>query len=85
MEVLADIAAASPTGVAATERVVVAVRQGQLLGTAFHPEITADLRWHKLFIGMCEENGAKAGVAPGRTAAEAGCLPLTIPAPLPVF
>ncbi|RWW31004.1 hypothetical protein GW17_00004390 [Ensete ventricosum] len=27
------------------ERVIVAVRQGNLLGTAFHPELTSDLRW----------------------------------------
>jgi len=34
--------------------VVVAVRQGKLLATSFHPEITADTRWHKLFVDMCE-------------------------------
>lgn len=27
--------------------VVVAVRQGNILGTAFHPELTNDTRWHK--------------------------------------
>jgi len=27
------------------EKVAVAVRQGKLLATAFHPELTADLRW----------------------------------------
>eukprot|EP00850_Spirogloea_muscicola_P020046 SM000206S06255 [mRNA] locus=s206:51062:52597:- [translate_table: standard] len=37
-------------------RVAVAVRQGDLLATAFHPELTADLRWHKLFIGMVREH-----------------------------
>lgn len=26
-------------------QVIVAVRQGHLMGTAFHPEITADTRW----------------------------------------
>lgn len=35
--------------------VVVAVRQGKLLATSFHPEITADARWHKLFVDMCAE------------------------------
>ena len=28
------------------ERVIVAVKQGNLLGTAFHPELTADTRWY---------------------------------------
>ena len=37
----------SETGVA---RVAVAVRQKQLLGTAFHPELTSDTRWHSLFL-----------------------------------
>ena len=32
--------------------VVVAVRQGQLLATAFHPELTRDPRWHELFLRM---------------------------------
>ncbi len=31
---------------------VVAVRQGQLLATSFHPEITGDLRVHRLFIEL---------------------------------
>ena len=35
--------------------VVVAVRQGKLLATSFHPEITADTRWHKLFVDMCAD------------------------------
>ena len=32
-------------GESGEERVAVAVRQGQLLATAFHPELTGDLRW----------------------------------------
>jgi pyridoxal 5'-phosphate synthase pdxT subunit len=31
---------------------IVAVRQGQLLATAFHPELTPDRRIHKLFVEM---------------------------------
>jgi 5'-phosphate synthase pdxT subunit len=30
----------------------VAVRQGHLLATAFHPELTGDARVHELFVGM---------------------------------
>jgi 5'-phosphate synthase pdxT subunit len=37
------------------EIVHVAVRQGPILATAFHPELTADLRWHRLFVEMVEE------------------------------
>jgi 5'-phosphate synthase pdxT subunit len=29
---------------------IVAVRQGALLATAFHPELTPDLRLHRLFV-----------------------------------
>jgi pyridoxal 5'-phosphate synthase pdxT subunit len=31
---------------------IVAVRQGQMLATAFHPEMTGDRRIHKLFVDM---------------------------------
>jgi 5'-phosphate synthase pdxT subunit len=31
---------------------IVAVRQGQLLATSFHPEMTGDLRVHELFVRM---------------------------------
>jgi pyridoxal 5'-phosphate synthase pdxT subunit len=35
---------------------IVAVRQGPLLATAFHPELTGDLRVHQLFISMVREH-----------------------------
>ncbi|WP_339060735.1 pyridoxal 5'-phosphate synthase glutaminase subunit PdxT [Tepidibacillus marianensis] len=34
---------------------VVAVRQGHLLGAAFHPELTLDPRFHKYFVDMVKE------------------------------
>lgn len=37
------------------DSVIVAVRQGPLLATAFHPELTDDLRWHRLFVGMVSQ------------------------------
>lgn len=37
------------------EKVIVAVRQGNLLATAFHPELTADTRWHSYFLKMVDE------------------------------
>jgi pyridoxal 5'-phosphate synthase pdxT subunit len=35
---------------------IVAVRQGQLLATAFHPELTPDRRMHKLFVDIVRGN-----------------------------
>jgi 5'-phosphate synthase pdxT subunit len=34
---------------------IVAVRQGPLLATAFHPELTGDARVHELFVSMVRE------------------------------
>ncbi|XP_048325129.2 probable pyridoxal 5'-phosphate synthase subunit PDX2 isoform X1 [Ziziphus jujuba] len=39
------------------KKVIVAVRQGNLLGTAFHPELTADTRWHSYFLRMINDVG----------------------------
>lgn len=36
---------------------VVAVRQGPLLGTSFHPEVTADYRFHRYFLDIVAESG----------------------------
>jgi len=42
-----------------TDNTIVAVRQGRLLASAFHPELTADLRFHKYFrdivAGNCKQ------------------------------
>jgi pyridoxal 5'-phosphate synthase pdxT subunit len=35
---------------------IVAVRQGRLLATAFHPELTPDRRIHRLFVEMVKDN-----------------------------
>ncbi|MFE3703860.1 pyridoxal 5'-phosphate synthase glutaminase subunit PdxT, partial [Nocardia tengchongensis] len=44
VEVLARV----PSGPAAGQ--IVAVRQGNVIATSFHPEVTGDLRVHKLFV-----------------------------------
>eukprot|EP01018_Ginkgo_biloba_P021700 Gb_34990 [translate_table: standard] len=44
--------------VQAGEKVIVAVKQGSMLGTAFHPELTSDTRWHSLFLKMLDESGS---------------------------
>ena len=37
---------------------IVAVRQGQILATAFHPELTGDVRVHRLFCELIDEGRA---------------------------
>ena len=39
--------------------VICAVRRGRILCTAFHPEISDDLRWHEYFVGMVLEAKAE--------------------------
>ncbi len=36
--------------------VITAVRKGPILATAFHPELTDDLRWHRYFVQMVEDS-----------------------------
>jgi 5'-phosphate synthase pdxT subunit len=44
------------------ERTIVAVRQGCLMGSAFHPEVTEDPRFHEYFLGLVREAmAARAG------------------------
>ncbi len=52
VEVLARIDAPEPN--------IVAVRQNLLLATAFHPEVTEDLRFHEYFLGMVQNAQAAA-------------------------
>jgi len=62
---------------------IVAVRQGGVLATSFHPELGEDTRFHRMFLEMVEEaanrsaregrtvivaQGAQAGVKPGHSA-----------------
>ena len=48
VEVLASV----PVG---SEEYPVAVRQGRILATSFHPELTADRRFHEAFLELCRE------------------------------
>ena len=54
VEVLARV----PAGYPAAGRVV-AVRQGPVLATSFHPELTGDTRVHQLFLDMVQDDMAK--------------------------
>lgn len=38
-----------------TDSVIAAVRKGPILATAFHPELTDDLRWHRYFVQVVTE------------------------------
>ncbi len=49
---------------------IVAAREGDVLVTAFHPELTDDTRLHELFIRMIRRRQAAAGAPEGATA---GC------------
>jgi 5'-phosphate synthase pdxT subunit len=40
---------------------IVAVREGTLLGTAFHPEVSGDPRFHQYFLRLCKEARDRAG------------------------
>ena len=53
IQVLARLPA--PDGRPASEGRIVAVRQGNLLATAFHPELTDDLRFHQYFLGASRQ------------------------------
>jgi pyridoxal 5'-phosphate synthase pdxT subunit len=44
---------------------IVAVRQGALLATAFHPELTGDLRVHRLFVDLVRSRSASAHTTEG--------------------
>ena len=35
--------------------VIVAIQQENIMATAFHPELTEDVRWHLYFLKMIEE------------------------------
>jgi 5'-phosphate synthase pdxT subunit len=53
VEVLARVPESQATGDAADR--IVAVRQGAVLATAFHPELTGDERVHRLFVEIVRE------------------------------
>ncbi len=53
VEVLARVAAGEAAGEAAGR--IVAVRQGHLVATSFHPEVTGDPRIHELFLDVVRE------------------------------
>jgi 5'-phosphate synthase pdxT subunit len=51
---------------------IVAVRQGNLVATSFHPELTGDRRVHALFVDLVRNDMARRSLASGQTAGDAG-------------
>ncbi|CAM9505267.1 unnamed protein product [Ectocarpus fasciculatus] len=53
--------------------VIVAIRKGNIVGTAFHPELTNDSRWHEYFVRIVKEavsagqGGVRDGESPAKT------------------
>jgi 5'-phosphate synthase pdxT subunit len=56
-------AAGAGAGAGDDGRIVVAVRQGATLGTAFHPEISGSTAWHAFFLAVVAEPALSAGGA----------------------
>ncbi|CAM8964346.1 unnamed protein product [Rhodiola kirilowii] len=48
-----NVLATCRSGSAATRKVIIAVKN--ILGTTFHPELTADTRWHSYFLKMASQ------------------------------
>ena len=61
--------AGSDTGAAAGR--AVAVRQGAVLATAFHPELTGDLRVHRYFVELVRQSSVRSRTAAGRLEGQA--------------
>lgn len=69
------------------DRVIVAVRQGNILATAFHPELTSDSRWHRFFLDMDKESQAMAfsALSISSSSRDPEDLPKNKPFDLPIF
>ncbi|XP_020103729.1 probable pyridoxal 5'-phosphate synthase subunit PDX2 isoform X1 [Ananas comosus] len=67
------------------DQVIVAVRQGNLLATAFHPELTSDLRWHSFFLKMVKEINDKGSQCVSSLDKDIEERPWKRPLDLPIF
>ena len=87
-QVAAAAASRAAAGAPPPSRVAVAVRQGSLLATSFHPELTDDARWHALFAeGVRAAKAARGGAALLAPAPERAPLEgrVALPADMPVL
>eukprot|EP00899_Mesostigma_viride_P003169 jgi/Mesvir1/12853/Mv05882-RA.1 len=65
------------------DKVIVAVRQNHILATAFHPELTKDLRWHRAFIALIEKF-SNVEYDPSKVPTE-HLLPFSRPGDIPIY
>lgn len=76
VEVLARLPDLPGTSAHADGMPIVAARQGSLLATAFHPELTSDTRLHRYFLGLADTSRPSRQAAGDPSAATAsGTLP----------
>lgn len=61
--VVAELGSAARALATLDDGTVVAVEQGNLLGTSFHPEMTADYRFHEYFLAKVHGTGEVRGAA----------------------
>ncbi|KXZ56706.1 hypothetical protein GPECTOR_1g636 [Gonium pectorale] len=66
------------------EKVIVGVRKGVLMATAFHPELTTDIRWHQAFVDMVRKHSQTPDKQPPPQYQNLGRLP-NRPPDLPVY
>ncbi|KAG2499297.1 hypothetical protein HYH03_002875 [Edaphochlamys debaryana] len=66
------------------DKVIVAVRKGVLMATAFHPELTTDIRWHQAFVDMVRQHSQQPDATPPPLFGNLGRLP-NRPTDLPVY
>ncbi|GFR41281.1 hypothetical protein Agub_g1956 [Astrephomene gubernaculifera] len=85
VEVLAEYTL-TPEEVAAhgRDKVIVGVRKGVLMATAFHPELTTDIRWHQAFVDMVRKHSQQPDKVPPPLFQNLGRLP-NRPPDLPVY
>jgi len=65
VEVGPDVEVLARVGVPGAGDTIVAVRQGVLLATAFHPEVSGDDRFHRVLVGLAGQ--ARTAAAPRTT------------------
>lgn len=66
---------AATEGAAESPEVIVAVRKGNIVATAFHPELTNDNRWHEYFAKIVEEAVRMQGDKDKQNPTEASAVP----------
>eukprot|EP01026_Neomeris_dumetosa_P007495 TRINITY_DN1230_c0_g2_i2.p2 TRINITY_DN1230_c0_g2~~TRINITY_DN1230_c0_g2_i2.p2 ORF type:complete len:244 (+),score=46.56 TRINITY_DN1230_c0_g2_i2:85-816(+) len=67
------------------EKVIVGLKYGVLMATAFHPELTADIRWHQFFVDIVKDNLDKINIEIQRVKGEKEVEFGVRPADMPIY